>query len=102
MSQIYINKFKDISLQGGALNIGVGQIKELPIIIPNSKVSNSLEKLAQKINDLYKDLNTADKDSDEWDKLKVEIQKTDNLINQKVYELYGLNKKEIEIIGKGV
>ncbi len=35
-----------------------------------------------------------------WIQLKSEIFRTDKLIDQKVYELYGLNKKEIEIIEK--
>jgi hypothetical protein len=38
---------------------------------------------------------------DEWNKIKTEIEETDKMIDQKVYELYGLTDEEIKVIESG-
>ena len=38
--------------------------------------------------------------SDQWQKIKDEITKTDKKIDQEVYKLYGLTEEEIAIIEK--
>lgn len=68
----------------------------IPIIPLNKQVE--LSKLSNKMLILNKELQSVNKNTGRWDKINSEIQKTDKLIDQKVYALYGLNKKEIEII----
>ena len=41
-------------------------------------------------------------DKEECEEKKKEIKKTDKEIDEKVYKLYGLNEKEIEIIEKSL
>ncbi len=102
MTDIFKTKFRDLSMQGGALNIGPNQLRELPIIIPDESVSNFLKEKTQKIISLFRELKNEYEESDEWNKLQVKIKETIKFIDQKVYELYGLNKKEIVMIEKTV
>lgn len=55
-------------------------------------------KLADEILKLNKELQSVKKGTNRWNQLKSEILRTDNLIDQKVYRLYGLTPKEINII----
>lgn len=80
------------------------KVKELaifPIPKANENEQGTLAKLAQKMLELHKQLQKfGDKLTDERRKIESEIQKTDKKIDKLVYVLYGLNKKEIEIIEK--
>ncbi|HAS81018.1 MAG: hypothetical protein UR25_C0003G0183 [Candidatus Nomurabacteria bacterium GW2011_GWE1_32_28] len=71
-------------------------VKELPI--PEN--TESLDNLTQKMLDLNKELKKILENSNEWENIKSEIEKTDKKINEEVYGLYGLNEKEIKIIEK--
>jgi len=47
---------------------------------------------------LNKELHKTTEQSDTWYEIKKEIEKTDKIIDEKVYKLYGLTKEEIKII----
>ena len=47
---------------------------------------------------LNKELQKNIEKSDKWEKIKLEIEKTDKIIDDKVYKLYGLTKEEIKIV----
>ena len=47
---------------------------------------------------LNKELQEVSENSLEWEKIKSEIEITDNKIDQEVYKLYGLTNEEIKII----
>jgi len=97
---IYKNIFKSLSLQGGYLRIGAPQIKELPIIVPSkeeikriSGIVDGIVKLSKKLQKLHPEM-----DDKEYKETKSEIEKTDKVIDQKVYKLYSLTPKEVRII----
>ena len=79
-------------------------VEQLPIKLLN--LSNPVEKsrhdelasLAEKMLKLNKELKKTSENTDKWYSLKKEIEQTDNLIDERVYELYGITKKEINII----
>ena len=78
--------------------IRLAGLKRIPVPIPNINQKNNLANLAQKMLDLNKQLTDIQKDSDKWNLVKEEIERTDKLIDQKVYELYGLTEEEIKIV----
>jgi adenine-specific DNA-methyltransferase len=81
------------------------KVKELalfPIPKANNEQRKSLAKKANLMTRLYKDLEKMSENSDKWHKLKGEIEKLDKKIDQEVYKLYGLTKKEIEMIEKNI
>jgi len=57
-----------------------------------------LIRLVDKMLNLNKELQKTTEKSDKWYKIKKEIEKTDKIIDEKVYKLYSLTKEEIEII----
>lgn len=72
-------------------------LDKFPIILPND--TKLMIKLVEKMLSLNKELLTlGDKATTERERLEQEIQKTDVKINELVYEIYGLNEKEIQII----
>ena len=48
--------------------------------------------------DLNKKLQKADENSNKWNLLKEEIEKTDKKIDEEVYKLYGLTEEEIKVV----
>ncbi len=59
---------------------------------------DGLAKLAEKMIKLQKQLQTIPENSDKWNSIRAEIEKTDKEIDRKVYELYGLTEEEIKIV----
>jgi type II restriction/modification system DNA methylase subunit YeeA len=47
---------------------------------------------------LNKEFKQSIENSDQWQKLKDEIAKTDQKIDEEVYKLYGLTEEEIKIV----
>jgi hypothetical protein len=70
---------------------------KIPIAVANNQTE--LITLVEKMLKLHKDLQSAS----DFDRKHIEqyISKTDKEIDSLVYELYGLTKKEIEIVEKG-
>jgi type I restriction-modification system DNA methylase subunit len=70
------------------------------IPIPDFKAESikDLNNLADKLISLQNQLRDAEENSNEWGRLKSEIEKTDKKINEAVYKLYGLTDEEIKII----
>jgi len=78
--------------------VKLSKIKQLPIKIVSKKKQIPLVKLAKKMLKLNKELQKITEKSDKWYKIKKEIEKTDKLIDQKVYKLYELTEEEIKIV----
>ncbi|MEK7540697.1 MAG: N-6 DNA methylase [Patescibacteria group bacterium] len=87
-------------------NIAVTQslLKTLPIYkinFSNKKEKakhDELVKLADKMLKLNEDLQKIAENSDKWNSIKSEIEKTDKKIDAEVYRLYGLTAEEIKIV----
>jgi len=85
--------------QGGFIEQKPVYVSRIPIKKPTSSEEEMVTKLVDKILSLNKCLNEiGDKKTSESSKLEEEIKRTDNEIDQIVYNLYGLTKKEITII----
>jgi hypothetical protein len=78
--------------------IRIGNLGELPIKQISDKEQRCVEKLVDKILELNKQLQNTPENSDKWNEIKREIEKTDKEIDRKVYSLYGLTEEEIKII----
>lgn len=59
---------------------------------------DNLAKLADKMIRLNKELQKTPENSNKWNSIKAEIEKTDKKIDEEVYKLYGLTKEEIETV----
>ncbi len=89
------NKGKQL---GDLLQIDKGPLLEVPICIGDKEQQKEIIVLVDKMISLNKELHETLENSNEWENIKSEIEKTDKKIDQKVYELYKLNIKEVEII----
>lgn len=76
--------------------IGARQVAELPIKTGSKIISQKISQLVDKILQLNEDIKKQTENSDKWNLLKSEIEKTDKKIDDEVYKLYGLTPKEIE------
>lgn len=66
--------------------------------LPIAEDTSSLDSLTQKMLDLHKDLRDLDKNSNKWNSIREEIERTDKKIDEEVYKLYGLTPEEIKIV----
>ncbi|HHT9106946.1 MAG TPA: hypothetical protein ACFYD7_13910, partial [Candidatus Wujingus californicus] len=89
---------------GGFYSCNKQYLSQLPIkLLDLSKAAekskhNELVFLADKMLKLNKEVTNTSENTDKWYSLKKEVEQTDKLIDEIVYELYGLTKKEIAII----
>lgn len=89
---------------GGGLHVYPNDVKNLPIYQINFSNSeekakhDELAKLAEKILDLNKELQKTPENSNKYNSIKSEIEKTDKKIDEEVYKLYGLTEEEIKIV----
>lgn len=65
----------------------------IPKVVSGATQMNVVD-LVDKILQLHKKLLTTDENSNEWERLKSEIKKTDEGINEQVRELYGIAPDE--------
>ncbi|MEK6983209.1 MAG: N-6 DNA methylase [Nanoarchaeota archaeon] len=81
------------------VNVKPAYLSELPIHESDDSIKRSILKLADKILSLNKNLKEiGDKSTLEKQKIQEEIKKTDNNIDELVYELYGITEQERKII----
>lgn len=76
----------------------VNELARFPIYPANKTDQRTITVLVDKIMELKTNLKNKPENSNEWQKLKDEIAKTDKKIDQEVYKLYSLPDKEIEIV----
>ncbi len=101
-SFVYKTLFGGMHMGGGYLRYRSQFLGELPIIETTKKEQIKLAKLVDKITKQSKDLQKLDPilDDKEYNKIKKEIDETDKDIDGKVYGLYGLGEREIEVVEK--
>ena len=83
---------------GDLLQVDKGPLLGIPIRVGDEKQQKIIINLVDKMLVLNKELGESTENSNEWERLKSEIEKTDKQIDQKVYELYGLTPEEIKIV----
>lgn len=95
MTFYYSVFYNSMSLAGGFFRIGAPQIKELPIAIPTSEETILLiEQYVDEIQDIKSGETANDENTDR-------IQELLSLIDDNVFQLYGLSDSEIECIKRG-
>jgi len=98
LTHYFRQEFKHKHLAGGYLAINKSTLEQLPMVKPNAEIEKQLINFARKRDLLTNQFNKSIEKSDKWRKIKSEIEKTDKIIDEKVYKLYGLTKEEIKII----
>ena len=88
--------------QGEQLQIDKEPLLDVPIYLAKNKAAEkTLIGLVDKIISLNEEVQLATENSEKWNSIKSEIEKTDEKINQEVYKLYGLTNEEIETVKSG-
>jgi len=75
-------------------------LETVPVIKADVKIQKIFAQYTDKIIELNQNLLQSIENSDQWHKIKDEIAKTDQKIDQEVYKLYGLTDEEIKIVEK--
>lgn len=91
LNYYYGHKYKVLSVAKNAF-------LEIPIVVLPIRKQLVIIKLVDKMLNFNKQLQAIPENSEKWKSVKKEIEKIDKLIDQKVYELYGLNEEEIKVI----
>jgi len=84
--------------RGGFYSYAKRFIERLPISVPSEQEQKNISDLVKKLLSLNLETVNVPENSNEWHSLKSEIEKTDNQIDQLVYELYELTPDEISLI----
>jgi len=72
--------------------------RNFPVYKANKEQQKEIVVLVDKMIFFNKELHETPENSDKWDSIKSEIEKTDKKIDQEVYKLYDLTADEIKII----
>ncbi len=84
--------------QGEQLQIDKGPLLQIPIFVGDKNQQKQIIILVDKMLELNKKLQETTENSEKWNAIKAEIEKTDKKIDQEVYKLYGLTEEEIKIV----
>jgi Alw26I/Eco31I/Esp3I family type II restriction m6 adenine DNA methyltransferase len=79
-------------------HVPVGELKTIPIPETTKLQQTAIGNLAQKLLMLQKKFHIVEENSEKWNSIKSEIEKTDKKIDEEVYKLYGLTQEEIKIV----
>ena len=91
------NKGKQL---GDLLQIDKGPLLEIPLCVRDKNQQKQIIVLVDKMLKLNKELQKIAENSEKWNSMKSEIDKTDKKIDQEVYKIYGLTEEEIKKIEK--
>jgi len=78
--------------------VKLGYLRSFPFVVASRPHQEVIITLVQSIMKDNIDLSRSTENSERWQKLKMEIQKTDRKIDEEVYKLYGLTPEEIKIV----
>ena len=97
----YINYvYRRMVLETGRVfpQVKIKYLKQLPFIIPAESIQQYLADLAKKMLELTQQIQATQENSNKWENIKSEIEKTDKKIDEEIYKLYGLTDEEIKVI----
>lgn len=83
---------------GDLLQIDKGPLLEIPICVGSKEQQEVIVSLVDKMISLNKKLHETLENSNEWESIKSEVEKTDKKIDEEVYKLYGLKEGEIKVV----
>lgn len=85
-------------MQGNNYQLDKEPLVNIPVCIGSEVQQNAVIILVDKMISINKKLHEVLENSNEWESLKSEIEKTDKNIDQEIYKIYGLNEEEIKVI----
>jgi len=85
---------------GDLLQIDKGPLMNIPICITGEIEKKEIISLVKKVIEYYNELNLTEKSSKKEDLIINEIARLEHELDQLIYLIYGLTKKEIEIVEK--
>lgn len=80
--------------------VKIKYLSGLPFIIGTKSQQNKIVELTSRILNLNKEIHKIPEHSNEWEKIKSEIEKTDKKIDEEVYHLYNITEEEKRVIEK--
>lgn len=98
---IYNQFFGGLRMGGGYYQYQAPQLKVMPFKTTNSVQTKTVTNLVDNILKLNQQAQLVPMNSNKWNSIKLEIEKTDQKIDDEVYKLYKLTPEEIKIIEKG-
>jgi type I restriction-modification system DNA methylase subunit len=94
-----INQWFKVHFPAG-LHIKINQLEHIPVPKVSGGQQHQIVNLVDKILQLNRELAETPENSNKWNSIKSEIEKTNKKIDEEVYKLYGLTPEEIEIVEK--
>jgi len=85
-------------MQGNNYQLDKEPLIRIPIHIGTKEQQNNIIDLADKMILLNRKIHKISENSNKWNSIKLEIEKTEKIIDEKVYRLYGLSEDEKERI----
>jgi len=98
LSFIYRVLFGGMHMGGGYLRYRTAFLEQLPARFVDKEKQSRIVSLVERIIKLNKEIHEIPENSNKWNSIKSEIEKTDKKIDEEVYKLYGLTPEEIEIV----
>ncbi|MCX6796690.1 MAG: N-6 DNA methylase, partial [Candidatus Falkowbacteria bacterium] len=102
---IFNSKYTDYLYRKKVLETGrvfpqvkIKYLRDLPFVVGTKDQQGKITELAKKMLTLNKELRDITENSDQWQKQKDEIAKTNKKIDEEVYKLYGLTEEEVKIV----
>lgn len=103
-SNLFKYYYQSKTRQSGTIfpQVRISFLKSLPIKKAGMSKQGKIINLSDEMTKLNKELQKIERGTNRWNQIHSEIEKTDKLIDQKVYELYGLTAEEIKVIEESV
>ena len=98
LTHYFRQEFKHKHLAGGYLAINKSTLEQLPIVKPDVGTEKQIVALVKVRISLTDEFYKSIENSNKWNSIKSEIEKTDKKIDEEVYKLYGLTQEEIKSI----
>jgi len=96
--RFYINEiYSALGIDGG-INFTSDLVGDLPLANFDKDLQTKISLFAKNMIALNTSINNYDSNSNKWNSIKTEIEKTDKKIDEVVYKLYGLTPEEIKIV----
>lgn len=103
LATFYIKEKYPASSYNQGITFTKEMINSLPVphdIFKDNRIQNDFIELIDRVKKLSLSLFKITENSENWNSIQTEIERTNNKINQEVYKLYGLTEKEIDVIEK--
>src|SRR3989344_2491872 len=83
--------------RGVGVDIGVAVFRNFPVCKADKAVQKQIIFLVERMLSLQRELYELSENSEKWERVKLDIERTDRKIDEEVYKLYGLTEEEIKV-----